>query len=391
MTSEELRRYSRHIRLQDIGLEGQEKLKAAKVLVIGAGGLGCPILQYLTAAGVGTLGIIDNDVVDESNLQRQVIYTIDDVGKSKAETAAKRLSQLNPFVEFVTFNFELLTSNALEIIPDFDIVIDGSDNFPTRYLVNDACVILGKPLVFGSIFKFDGQVAVFNYLNGPTYRCLYPEPPASEDVPNCSQVGVLGVLPGIIGSLQANEALKIILGIGEVLSGQLFCFDALTMQSYTLSFEKDKQNSNIKELTDYKAFCQVPPTKQSNNQQFTTYNSSSMTLEQNANPDYIKEISAQQLAALLQGEESIQVIDVREPWEFEICHIGGELIPMQTIPNYFDKVAKDKPVIVHCHHGVRSANVIHWLQKTHGFTNLYNLEGGIHAWSEEVDSSVATY
>ena len=255
LTKQEFQRYSRHIIIPEIGIIGQEKIKNSKVLVIGAGGLGCPVGQYLAAAGVGTIGIVDFDEVDESNLQRQILFTPEDIGKSKAEVAAQKLKKQNPNLQFTIYNLQFTSANSLDIIKNYDIIVDGSDNFPTRYLVNDSCVILGKPLVSGSVFKFQGQVSVFNYKNGPTYRCLFPEPPNSDDVPNCTEIGVLGVLSGIIGTIMANETLKIILEIGKVLSGKLLVMDTLSLTMQTLSFRRNPKNLNIKNLIDYQVFC----------------------------------------------------------------------------------------------------------------------------------------
>lgn len=343
-------------------MEGQEKLKRAKVLVIGAGGLGCPVLQYLVSAGVGTIGIVDDDVVDKTNLQRQILFSAEDVGKSKVEVASKKLFLLNPHCQLPTADCRLSSANALDIIKDYDLVIDGSDNFPTRYLVNDACVILNKPFVFGSIYKFEGQVSVFNYKSGPTYRCLFPEPP-HESV-NCSEIGVLGVLPGIIGTMMANEALKIILGIGEVLSGKLFVFDALNSQTQVISFEKNPANSTINLLIDYDAFC-----------------ISSLSSRGGAGCE-VKEISASELKRLIEKKELIQVIDVREPSEFSEFNINGINIPLKTLSNHTDKIRKDIPVIIHCQRGSRSKKAIELLQKDFGFTNLYNLTGGIESLTQ---------
>ena len=352
LSKEEISRYSRHIVLPEIGMEGQDKLKRAKILVIGAGGLGCPALQYLVAAGVGTIGIADGDMVDESNLQRQVLYSLVDIGKFKAETAKRKLTVQNPDCKLQTANCKLVSPNALEILKDYDLVLDCSDNFPTRYLMNDACVMLNKILVFGSIFKFEGQVSVFNYKNGPTYRCLFPQPP--QDSPNCDEAGVLGVLPGIIGTMMANEALKIILGIGEVLSGKLFVFDALNMNSQIISFKKNPTNSKINSLIDYENFCKPKP-------------------------NLIKEISAKEFGKLVEERGAIQIIDVREPSEYSLFNIKGVNIPFKSLPNQIDKIQKDIPVIIHCQHGSRSKRAIELLQKDFGFTNLYNLTGGIEA------------
>jgi len=367
LSPEELKRYNRHIILPEIGIEGQGKLKRAKVLVIGAGGLGCSALQYLTAAGVGTIGILDFDKVDESNLQRQILYGVDDIGQPKAAVAAASLRRQNPNVQFEVFDLKITSENALELITGFDIVLDGSDNFPTRYLLNDACVILGKPLVFGSIYKFEAQLAVFNYNNGPTYRCLYPEPPLPGAVPNCDEIGVLGVLPGIVGCLQANEVIKIITGIGEPLSGKLMVFDALSTQFSTVNVELVKANSDITELIDYEDFC-----------------GSKQEWE-------INEITAEELYQKINAHEDIQIIDVREKHEYEICNLGGDLIPLATITQSTGRISKNKPVIVHCHRGIRSVKAIQELEETKGYTNLINLKGGIHAWATEVDSEMSTY
>ncbi len=347
MTDEELKRYNRHIILPEIGLEGQQKLKQAKVLVIGAGGLGCPVLQYLTAAGVGTIEIVDFDKVDDSNLQRQVLYSTDDVGKPKAQIAKEKLGRQNPYINLIAHVTQLTASNALEIISLYDIVVDGSDNFATRYLVNDACVILNKILVFGSIFKFDGQVSVFNYKDGPTYRCLYPEPPANGEVPNCAEVGVIGVLPGIIGTLQANEVIKIIVEIGEVLSGKLLVLNALTMQFDTFGISANVANKKIDKLIDYDIFCGSPP-----------------------------EISANELREKIKLKQDFQLLDVRELHEYEIKNIGGKLIPLNELMANLDKLSKEKELVVHCASGVRSKKAIAIL-KENGFTKVYNLKKGL--------------
>lgn len=380
LSSEELARYNRHIIIPEIGKQGQERLRNARVLVIGAGGLGCPVLLYLTAAGVGTIGIVDFDVVDNSNLQRQVLFTTEDVGKPKSLTAEEKLSKQNPFTNFIIHNLELNRENALEIISMYDVVVDGSDNFPTRYLVSDACVILKKPLVFGSIFKFEGQVSVFNLKNasgeyGPTYRCLFPEPPNAADVPNCNEIGVLGVLPGMIGSMQANEVLKIILRIGEPLSGKLLVLDALTMRTSIISFSKNEENYKIKALAeDYEAFCNVV----------------SKTELQEFEPGF-KELTVHELKEKLDSKENIELLDVREEFETEICSLGGISIPMNSIPAQVERIPTDKQLIVYCHHGMRSAMVVKFLSKEFGFTNLYNLEGGIHAWATQIDKNMARY
>ncbi len=352
MTTEELNRYNRHIILPEIGLEGQEKLKQAKVLVIGAGGLGCPVLQYLVAAGVGDIGIVDDDKVDESNLQRQILYTTNDVGKPKAQVAVEKLSAQNPNCQFKSYLQRLNSGNALEIISDYDIVVDGSDNFPTRYLVNDACVMLNKPLVFGSVFKFEGQVAVFNYNGSATYRCLYPQPPSSDEVPNCSEIGVLGVLPGTVGLLQATEVIKIITGIGEVLSNKLLRFDALNMTFETFSFSLNPKNQEIKAFTDYEQFCGVA----------------------------VKEISAEQLKEKLRLHEEMQIIDVRESEEYAVKNIGAILIPLGTLADNLDKINPNVPIIVHCQGGGRSKKAAQLLMEK-GFTNVVSLKGGMREYN----------
>lgn len=352
-------RYSRHLLLDKVGERGQQKLKAAKVLVIGAGGLGCPVLQYLTAAGVGTIGIIDFDKVDETNLQRQILFTINDIGKNKAIAAKERLKQLNPFVQFDVFAEKLTVKNALSIFKHYDVVVDGTDNFSTRYLVNDACVITEKPLVYGAIYKFEGQVSLFNYKNGPSYRCLFPEPPKSGSVPSCSDVGVIGVLPGIIGTQQANEALKIILEIGTLLSGKLLMYDALNASFITLNVNRSEEqitkvlnSKNDFENNNYDLFCGIKP----------------IELE--------GEITSSELKKLLENE-ILQLLDVREEWEqpkienYEVLNI-----PLNRIPLSIEHIDKTKKTVVICQHGVRSLKAIEFL-KANGFNNLINLTGGM--------------
>ena len=340
-------RYARQTILPEVGIEGQQKLTNASVLVVGAGGLGSPVLLYLAAAGVGRLGIIDADKVDVTNLQRQVIYVTEDEGKSKAETAAKRLSALNPEINIDTYPVWLSKDNALEIFFQYDIVVDGSDNFATRYLVNDACVILNKPLVFGSIFKFEGQVSVFNYKGGPTYRCLFPEAPAAGEVPNCSEIGVIGVLPGIIGTLQANEVIKIILEKGDVLSGVLYMYDALSNDIQKVKVFKDPVASLVTELGTYEEVCETSP-----------------------------DIDKKTFETWKEKNVAYQLIDVREPHEFEQKNIGGELIPMNTIKDNLNRIREDIPVIVHCQMGGRSRKIVDFLYEK-GFKNVYNMKGGL--------------
>ncbi|CAM1374443.1 molybdopterin-synthase adenylyltransferase MoeB [Tenacibaculum xiamenense] len=352
-TTEERKQYNRHLILDKIGEEGQLKLKRAKVLVIGAGGLGCPILQYLTAAGVGTIGIIDHDIVDQSNLQRQILYTFDDIGKSKAETAKNRLSRLNPFVKFNVYKERLTNGNALSLFKNYDVIVDGSDNFATRYLTNDAAVLEGKPLVYGAIFKFEGQVSVFNFKGSATYRCLYPTPPKPEESPNCSEIGVIGVLPGIIGSLQANETIKIICGIGEVLANKLVMFDTLSMRQMALKFQKTN-NAEIKKLEeDYDFFCGVKPIGE--------------------------EISLKELEL---DKEKYNLLDVREPWEREEHHIGGYHIPLGELSNRYKELKYDKPLVVYCKSGMRSKAAITLLkEKLPNDIVLVNLKGGVSLFS----------
>jgi len=378
-SKEEFARYNRHIIIPEFGLEAQKKLKAAKVLVIGSGGLGSPVLLYLAAAGVGTLGIVDFDVVDDSNLQRQVLFGINEVGQPKVEAAKRRLEALNPFIKIEIYNTQLTSKNALDIIREYDVVADGTDNFPTRYLVNDACVLLSKPNVYASIFQFEGQVSVFNYVNkkgelGPNYRDLYPTPPPPGLVPSCAEGGVLGVLPGIIGSLQASEVIKVITGIGETLSGRFFIFDALTFETRTFNIKRSPSNPlngdnpTINGLIDYEQFCGMKAVEKP-----------------------IKEISASELYNWQTTGEQIQVIDVREPHEFEIVNIGAELIPLATVAEHANRIDRSKKVVVHCKMGGRSAKAIRELEEKFGFENLYNLKGGILGYIDEVQPELTKY
>ena len=371
-SKEELERYSRHLIIPEFNIEGQRRLKNAKVLVVGTGGLGSPLLLYLTAAGVGTIGVLDFDIVDDSNLQRQVLFSVDTVGLPKVEAAQKRLKALNPHVNFIIHNTQLTSQNALDIIADYDIVADGTDNFPTRYLVNDACVILGKPNVYASIFRFEGQVSVFNYQGGPHYRDLFPTPPPPGLVPSCAEGGVIGVLPGIIGSLQANEVIKIISGVGDPLAGRLFLFDALTFETRTLKVHKNPDTPEIKELIDYEHFC-------------------GLNLNGQSNKEEVKEITVSELKSLKDNNEEFQLVDVREQYEFDICNIDGELIPLGEVLDHVDQISSDKKVVVHCRSGARSATAINQLEKKFGFENLYNLKGGILAWADEIDPNMAKY
>ena len=357
LSAAENNRYSRHLLLPEIGIAGQLKMKAAKVLVVGCGGLGCPVLQYLAAAGVGTLGLLDFDIVDDSNLQRQVLYATADVGRPKAVAAAEKLRAQNPFVELRTHQIHLSAANALELFAAYDIVVDCSDNFATRYLVNDACVILGKPLVFGAIFKFEGQVSVFNYQNGPTYRCLYPEPPAPGDAPSCAEIGVLGVLPGLVGTMQAAEALKIILELGEVLSGRLLLVDVLGMRFQTIRFPAVAAYQQLTELAaDYAAFCGEAPVQTA--------------------PQRAPEISADELKVWQQSGRPLQLLDVREPHEAARRSIGGQLIPLGEVGEKLSLLSTDVPVVVHCASGVRSQKAAQLLI-ARGFSEVYSLRNGL--------------
>ncbi|WP_277479269.1 molybdopterin-synthase adenylyltransferase MoeB [Catalinimonas alkaloidigena] len=379
-SKEELERYSRHLIIPDFNIEGQKKLKNARVLVVGCGGLGAPLLSYLVAAGVGTIGIVDDDVVDHTNLQRQVLFTEEDLGKSKVEVAANRLSIQNPFVDIIKYNVKLTSENALDIIKSYDVVADGTDNFPTRYLVNDACVLLNKVNVYASIYRFEGQLSVFNFTDqeknlGPNYRDLFPTPPPPDAVPSCAEGGVLGVLPGIMGSLQANEVIKVITGIGAPLSAKLFILDTLSFETTTLKFKRNPKNPlngehpSQKGLIDYYKFCGL-----NRSQDFST-----------------KDISVSDLYQWMQKEVDFQLIDVRKPYEYEIANIGGQLIPLDQIEKYINQIDKGKKVVIHCRTGKRSAQAIKLLHEKYGFKNLLNLKGGILAWADTIDLSMAKY
>lgn len=368
----EYARYSRHILIPEFGLEAQLKLKGSKVLVIGAGGLGSPVLLYLAAAGVGHIGIVDFDQVDDSNLQRQVLFTTEDIGLSKAEQAKARVLKLNPFIQVTIHPTRLDSSNAREIIRDYDVVADGTDNFPTRYLVNDACVLENKVNVYASIFQFEGQVSVFNFPvtateRGPNYRDMFPEPPPPGLVPNCSEGGVLGVLPGIIGSMQALEVIKVITGVGEPLTGRIFLFDAATFQTRTLNVRK-QANTSITELIDYQLFCGI-----------------------NIPEDAVAEITVEEFVELKNSGIPYQLIDVREVHEFEIAQMGGELIPLGDITTQSARIQTDRKVIVQCRSGVRSAKAIRLLQEQGQFSNLVNLKGGILEYARKIDPSLVVY
>jgi sulfur-carrier protein adenylyltransferase/sulfurtransferase len=381
LSNDEILRYSRHLIMPEVALDGQKKLKAAKILCIGAGGLGSPLALYLAAAGVGTIGIVDFDVVDYTNLQRQIIHGTKDVGRPKLTSATESLKDINPFVNVIGFEEMLSSENALDIIRDFDIVIDGTDNFPTRYLVNDACVLLGKPNVYGSIFRFEGQASVFWAEKGPCYRCLYPEPPPPGLVPSCAEGGVLGILPGAIGVIQATEAVKLIMGIGEPLIGRLVLYNALKMQFRELRLRKDPQcpicgeNPTIKELIDYEQFCGI----------------TKPTAEAVVNAVNPNEITVRELKERLDRGEKPLIVDVREPYEYQIARIPNTvLIPMNEVPSRLSELPRDREIILHCRSGKRSQDILEYLQ-TQGYTNLKNLKGGVLAWSEEIDPTVAQY
>ena len=378
LTNEEILRYSRHLIMPEVGMEGQLKLKAARVLLIGSGGLGAPLGLYLTAAGVGHLGLVDFDVVDFTNLQRQVTFGTSDVGQPKTEAARRRLSNLNPDVQITTYETKLTSANALEIFKDYDIVVDGTDNFPTRYLVNDACILLGKPNVYGSIFRFEGQVTVFGMPDGPCYRCLYPEPPPPGLVPSCAEGGVLGVLPGIIGSLQALETIKLIIGRGESLAGRLVLFDALALKFRELRLRKNSHcpmcssHRTIHQLIDYNEFCGIRGEEEAES-----------NLE-------VPEITARELKERLDRGEDVFILDVREPHEYQICNLKGHLIPLGELPKRVHELDSAREIVAHCKSGKRSAQAVDFLRQA-GFRKIYNLRGGILSWSTEVDASVPRY
>ena len=379
LSNEEIARYSRHLIMPEVGVEGQKRLKAASVLMIGTGGLGAPLGMYLAAAGVGRLGIVDFDVVEFSNLQRQIIHGTKDIGRPKIESARDRLSDINPHVEIETHETRLTSDNALRLFRHYDIIVDGTDNFPTRYLVNDACVLSGKPNVYGSIFRFEGQASVFWAPRGACYRCLYPEPPPPGLVPSCAEGGVLGVLPGIVGAIQANETIKIILGAEGILVNRLLLFDAWAMKFRELKLRKDPQcpicgdSPTITELIDYEAFCGLSPNQQ-------------------AEPPQLEEITATELKRRLDCGDDIQIIDVREPHEYEIARLPGtKLIPLFHVVNRMKEIDPARETVLHCKGGVRSAKAIEALKLAAFPGRLINLKGGITAWSDEIDASVPKY
>ncbi len=383
LSQDQIARYSRHLLLPEVGVGGQEKLCDAKVLCIGTGGLGSPLGLYLAAAGIGTLGLVDFDIVDQSNLQRQIMHGESTVGKLKVDSAKDRLADMNSDVEVVTYNTRLSSENALEIFKDYDIIVDGTDNFPTRYLANDAAVLLGKPYIYGCILRFEGQASVFHSKEGPCYRCLYPEPPPPGLVPSCAEGGVLGILPGIIGLIQATEVVKLILGKGETLIGRLMIFDALAMKFRELKLRKDKDcpicgdNPTITELIDYELFCGIPSAAEAE--------AESATLE----------IPVEEVKLKLDGSEKFTLVDVREPSEYDICRIDGSvLIPLGKIegmkPQNLNGLSQNDEIILHCKAGVRSLKAVKALKKI-GFENVKSMAGGIEEWSEKIDPSVPRY
>jgi molybdopterin/thiamine biosynthesis adenylyltransferase/rhodanese-related sulfurtransferase len=378
LSNEEILRYSRHLIMPEVGMEGQLKLKQARVLCIGTGGLGAPLGLYLAAAGVGRLGLVDFDVVDFTNLQRQVIFSSSDVGRRKIEAAAERLRSLNPAIQIDTYEAQLTSENALDILRPYDVIVDGTDNFPTRYLVNDACVLLGKPNVYGSIFRFEGQATIFSYPGGPCYRCLYPEPPPPGLVPSCAEGGVLGVLPGIVGAIQATETLKLILGKGETLVGRLLQFDALAMRFREFKLRKDPacpacgEARTITKLIDYAEFCGIRGE------------------EAPATAIGVPEMTPRELKSRLDRGDNLFILDVREPHEYQICNLGGHLIPLGEIPKRASELDSSREIVAHCRSGKRSTEAVEFLRKA-GFRKIWNLKGGILAWSDEVDPKVPKY
>ena len=383
LSNEEIGRYSRHLIMPEVAVDGQKKLKAAKVLTIGTGGLGSPLALYLAAAGVGTIGIVDFDVVDESNLQRQIIHGTSDVGRPKIESARDRIKEINPNVEVIAYEEALTSENALDIFKDYDVIVDGTDNFPTRYLVNDACVLLGKPNVYGSIFRFEGQASVFYAEEGPCYRCLYPEPPPPGLVPSCAEGGVLGILPGAIGVVQATETVKLILGAGEPLIGRLMLYDALNMKFREMKLRKDPncpvcgENPTVTELIDYQEFCGIPQAVEADRRE----------------EGQVPEITVTELNEKLNNGGGLTVLDVREPHEYEVANLGpqgAKLIPLGELPQRLVELDQNAHYAVHCRSGARSAKAVKLMQNA-GFGDVKNVKGGILAWSDEVDPSIPKY
>ncbi|MGA8742870.1 MAG: molybdopterin-synthase adenylyltransferase MoeB [Terracidiphilus sp.] len=380
LTTDDLSRYSRHLILPEVGMEGQRKLKAARVLCVGTGGLGSPLAFYLAAAGIGTLGLVDFDVVDASNLQRQIIHSTKDIGRKKLDSAAEKLTALNPALNVVKHETMLTSTNALEILKDYDIVADGTDNFPTRYLVNDACVLLGKPNAYGSIFRFEGQASVFATKEGPCYRCLYPEPPPPGLVPSCAEGGVLGILPGLVGVIQATEVIKLILGKGNPLIGRLLLVDALSMRFRELKLRKNPEcpvcgeNPTVKELIDYEHFCGIVPESK----------------EEKTVKNGVPQLSVKDLKKRIDAGEDVFILDVREPYEYQIAQIGGKLIPQNDVPQRLAEIPRDREIVVQCRSGARSQKIAELLKQS-GYSQVVNLAGGILAWSDEIDPKVQKY
>lgn len=381
LSNQEITRYSRHLIMPEVGLEGQKKLKNSKVLCIGAGGLGSPLSLYLAAAGVGTLGILDFDVVDFSNLQRQVLHSEKTVGEPKVESAKNRLLELNSDINVVTYNQRLDSSNAMDVMAGYDVVVDGTDNFATRYLTNDACVFLGIPNVYGSIFRFEGQVSVFDAKRGPCYRCLYPEPPPPGLVPSCAEGGVLGILPGVVGTIQASEVVKLVIGEGAPLAGRLLFLDVLEMEPRILKLRKDPgcpvcgENPSITELVDYEAFCGIGRGER----------------EAEEEKPKIEEITVEEFSSIRESDGEVVLVDVREPHEYEICSIeGSKLIPLGELKDRTGELDPEDDIVVHCHHGRRSMRAATFLAEQ-GFGKVKNLKGGIDEWAEKLDSEMARY
>jgi len=380
LTTDELSRYSRHLILPEVGEEGQRKLKAARVLCVGTGGLGSPLALYLAAAGVGTLGLVDFDVVDASNLQRQIIHSTADIGRKKLDSAEEKLKALNPALNVVKHDTLLSSANALDILKDYDVVADGTDNFPTRYLVNDACVLLGKPNAYGSIFRFEGQASVFGTKDGPCYRCLYPEPPPPGLVPSCAEGGVLGILPGLVGVIQATETIKLILGIGEPLIGRLLLVDALNMRFRQLKLRKNPEcpvcgdHPTVTKLIDYQQFCGIEPE----------------SAKQSSVKKGIPQVNVRDLKKRIDAGEDLFILDVREPFEYQIANIGGVLIPQNDVAQRIGELDRDREIVVQCKSGGRSQRIAEYLKQS-GFSKVSNLAGGILAWSDEVDPKIPKY
>jgi adenylyltransferase/sulfurtransferase len=380
LTTDELSRYSRHLILPEVGMEGQRKLKAARALCVGTGGLGSPLAFYLAAAGIGTLGLVDFDVVDASNLQRQIIHSTKDIGRKKLDSAEEKLKALNPALNVVKHETMLTSANAIEILKDYDIVADGTDNFPTRYLVNDACVLLGKPNVYGSIFRFEGQASVFATEEGPCYRCLYPEPPPPGLVPSCAEGGVLGILPGLVGVIQATEVIKLILGKGSSLVGRLLLVDALNMRFRELKLRKNPEcpvcgaNPTVTELIDYQQFCGIAPE----------------TPQEASVKNGIPQLTVKELKKRIDAGEQVFILDVREPYEYQIANIGGTLIPQNDVPQRLAEIDRNREIVVQCRSGARSQRIAEFLKQS-GYPRVVNLAGGILAWSDEIDPKVQKY